>query len=85
MAEDAAAVGEGVADRGAELPEDLAEGFFELFVDFDVLVVAEEAVGEVGELGHVGELRVVFPAGREGEVGAVLGWGGRFGRLVGGW
>ena len=79
MAEDAGAVGEGVADGGAELPEDLAEGFFEVFVDFDVLVVAEEAVGQFGELGDVVVGVGVFPAGGEGEVGAVLGRGGRFG------
>ena len=49
-----------------------------------MLVVPEQAVGEVGELSHVGELRVVFPAGGEGEVGGVLGWDGGVGGVVAG-
>jgi hypothetical protein len=65
------------------LPEDLAEGLFEVFIYLYVLVVAEEAVGQLGELGDVVVGVGIFPASREGEVGAVFGWGGGLGG--GGW
>ena len=80
LAEYTTPIREGIADGSAKLPKDLPQRFFEVFVDFDVLVVAEEAMGEVGELGDVGVLRVVFPAWREGEVGRVLLGGGGFSR-----
>ena len=70
MPENSTAISESVADRCFELPEDLAEGFFEVFVDADVLVVAEAAVGELGEGFDVVVVGVVFPAG--GEVGVVF-------------
>ena len=54
LPEHPAPVRESISDRGSESPEDLAERFFEVFVDFDVLIVAEEAVREVGEVGDVG-------------------------------
>ena len=79
LAEDTRTVGEGVADGRSELPEDLAQVFFEVLVDADVLVVAEEAVRELGELRDVGVGAAVFPARREGEVDFVVGGCGGFG------
>jgi hypothetical protein len=76
LTEDTGTVGEGVADGGPELPEDLAQVFFEIFVDADVLVVAEEAVGQLGELRYVSVGAAVFPPRGEGEVYLVI-WGGR--------
>lgn len=71
LAEYPAAVGKGVADWGAELPQDLAQGLLEVLVDADVLVVAEEAVGELREGGDV-VVRLILPPGREGEAGGSI-------------
>jgi len=71
LAEYPAAVGKGVADWGAELPQDLAQGLLEVLVDADVLVVAEEAVGELREGSDV-VVRLILPPGREGEAGGSI-------------
>jgi hypothetical protein len=41
LTENARTVGEGVSDRGAELPEDLTQILFEVLIDLDVLVVSK--------------------------------------------
>jgi hypothetical protein len=45
LREDTGSVGEGISDRGPELPEDLAQYLLELGIDEDVLVDAEVGVG----------------------------------------
>lgn len=63
LREDARSVGESVADRGAELPENLSEGFFELIVDNHVLIHAEVGGRELGKGGNA-EVRVLVPVWR---------------------
>src|SRR5277367_6970455 len=60
LPKDATPVSKGVPDGRPKLPENLSKGFLEVFVDFDVQVVAEEAVGHLREGRDVG-IRVIFP------------------------
>jgi hypothetical protein len=51
----------------------LAQIFFEVFIDSDVLVVAKEAVGKFRELSNIGIGFRIFPSRRQREVGVVFG------------
>lgn len=51
LREDTRSVGEGIANWSAELPKNLTEGFFELLIDYHVLVDAKVLGRELVEAG----------------------------------
>lgn len=63
LPEDSAAVCECVPDRRPELPKDLPQRLLEVFIDLNVLVVPEEAVRQLREVGDF-EIGIILPSWR---------------------
>lgn len=62
LRKDAGSIGKGISNGRSELPQDLPQGFFEVFVDLDVLIGAKQSMRKFRKVRNV-EVGIILPAG----------------------